>query len=181
MIRTRVGYAGGTTEGPTYQNLGDHSETIQIDYDPSQISYEELLAVFWDSHSPTVRPWSRQYASALFYHDEAQRRQAQASLDRQLAENGGRIFTEIQPYTGFTLAEDYHQKYRLRGAPELEAEFLAIYPNPGDFVNSTAAARVNGYLAGYGSSQALRAELEALGLSPAAQEALLERVLAWER
>ena len=68
MIRTRVGYAGGTTNNPTYRALGDHAETIQVDYDPTQISYEELLEAFWTSHSPTSRPWSRQYASIIFYH-----------------------------------------------------------------------------------------------------------------
>jgi len=55
VIRTRVGYAGGSTNNPTYYNLGDHSETVQIDYDPTRISYEELLEVFWDSHNPTTQ------------------------------------------------------------------------------------------------------------------------------
>jgi peptide-methionine (S)-S-oxide reductase len=60
-------------ENPTYHSLGDHSETIQIEYDPEQISYEELLDIFWSAHNPTARPWSRQYASFVFYHDETQR------------------------------------------------------------------------------------------------------------
>lgn len=70
MIRTRVGYAGGSKENPTYYSLGDHSETIQIDYDPTQISYGQLLEVFWNSHNPTYEPWSRQYMSIIFYHSE---------------------------------------------------------------------------------------------------------------
>ncbi len=52
MIRTRVGYAGGSEENPTYYDLGGHTETVEIDYDPTRISYEELLAIFWDSHNP---------------------------------------------------------------------------------------------------------------------------------
>ena len=56
MVRTRVGYAGGTTENPTYRNIGDQNETIQIEYDPTQISYEELLDMFWRSHVPEYRP-----------------------------------------------------------------------------------------------------------------------------
>ena len=106
MIRTRVGYAGGTMKNPTYHNLGDHTETIQIDYDPTQISYEELLDVFWDSHNPTSRPWSRQYMSIVFYHDEEQKRSAIETRDREGSRREGVIFTEIVPASQFYLAED---------------------------------------------------------------------------
>lgn len=181
MIRTRVGYAGGQKDSPTYRSLGDHSETIQIDYDPTQITYAELLDVFWSSHSPTARPWSLQYASLVFYHDEEQKRLAEESRDRLAAELGRPIYTEIVAYDRFYLAEDYHQKYRLRGVKALLSEFEAIYPNALDFVNSTAAARVNGYLGGHGTLASLEAEVGDLGLSPAAQEVLRERVAAWGR
>jgi peptide-methionine (S)-S-oxide reductase len=173
VIRTRVGYAGGTTKSPTYYNLGDHTETIQIDYDPAQISYAELLDVFWDSHSPTSRPWSRQYMSIVFYHDEEQRRLATETRDREEARRGRAIFTEIVPASQFYLAEDYHQKYRLRQVPEVEQVFRGMYPNNDDFVNSTAAARVNGHLGGYGTFEALETELESLDLSPEAEKKLL--------
>jgi peptide-methionine (S)-S-oxide reductase len=179
VIRTRVGYAGGGKEDPTYYNLGDHAETIQIDYDPARISYAELLDLFWASHSPTVRPFSTQYASIIFYQDEGQRRAAEASRDREAARRGVPIYTEIQSLTRFYLAEDYHQKYRLRQDRVLLAEFQDIYPDPADLVASTAAARVNGYLGGNGSLDQLQAELDDLGLSPAAEERLLERVSAW--
>ena len=176
MIRTRVGYAGGTTKSPTYHNLGDHTETIQIDYNPTQISYEELLEVFWDSHNPTARPWSRQYMSIVFYHDEEQRRLATETRDREEARREGAIFTEIVPASQFYLAEDYHQKYRLRQVPEVEQVFRAMYPSNDDFVNSTAAARINGYVGGYGAFEALQAELESLDLSPEARKKLLDIV-----
>ena len=176
MIRTRVGYAGGSRANPTYQDLGDHAETIQVDYDPALISYEELLEVFWAGHSPVARPWSNQYASIIFYHDETQRRQAEASRDREAARRGRPLFTEIASYDTFYLAEDYHQKYQLRRVPALLAEFEAIYPRTADLVNSTAAARVNGYLAGHGGPERLQAEIDDLGLSPAGRQQLLERV-----
>jgi peptide-methionine (S)-S-oxide reductase len=179
VIRTRVGYAGGTTENPTYRKLGDHSETIQVDYDPTQISYEELLNVFWSSHSPTSRPWSRQYASIIFYHNEEQKRLAVETKDRRAAETGGWIFTEVVPFSGFYLAEDYHQKYRLQQVPDLMAEFRTTYADSADFVNSTAAARVNGYVGGHGTLAALEAEIDELGLSLAAQERLLDLVSSW--
>lgn len=178
MIRTRVGYAGGIKANPTYHDLGDHSETIQIDYDPAQISYQEQLNVFWSSHSPTARPWSRQYASIIFYHDQEQRRLAEASRDREAASRGSRIYTEIVPFAKFYLAETYHQKYRLQQVPALLSEFRAIYPQDDEFINSTSAARVNGYLGGYGTLAALQACIEDLGLSPAAQQRLLDLVSA---
>jgi methionine-S-sulfoxide reductase len=181
VIRTRVGYAGGRSVSPNYYNLGGHAETIQIDYDPDVISYGELLDVFWQSHDPTVRPWSSQYAWIIFYHDEAQRALAEETRDREAARRDGTIYTEITAYDGFYLAEFYHQKYRLQQVGELMDEFEAIYPVEADFIDSTAAARVNGYLGGNGSLADLEAEIEALGLSPAGQETLLALVAGRER
>ena len=177
MVRTRVGYAGGTTQDPTYRSIGDHSETIQIEYDPTQVSYADLLGVFWESHNPTSRPFSRQYMSIIFYHNEEQKRLALETKEREAGARGT-IYTEIVPASQFYLAEDYHQKYRLRQARDLMREFKAIYPREEDFVNSTAAARVNGYLGGHGTSAVLAAELDDLGLSPAGGERLLDIVRA---
>ena len=181
MIRTRVGYAGGDTPDPTYYDLGSHSETIQIDYDPDQITYQELLDRFWNSHSPTSRPWSSQYASIIFYHDEEQKRLAEEGRDRFAAEIGDQVFTQIVPFSEFYLAETYHQKYRLQQAPDLLEEFRAIYPDDRDFVNATAAARFNGYMGGYGTPETLEAEIRKLDLPPATQERLLELVSGLER
>lgn len=177
MIRTRVGYAGGTTENPTYYSLGDHAETVQVEYDPSRISYQELLDVFWAGHNPAQLAWSQQYASVIFYHDEEQLRLAQASKEQYESQCNCRVYSEIVPFTTFYLAEDYHQKYQLRQSPIFMDEFAAIYPDPVDFVNSTVAARVNGYLGGHGTLANLQAEIDDLGLSPEAQKALLEIVL----
>ncbi len=150
---------------PTYHDLGDHSETIQIDYDPTQISYGDLLDVFWESHNPTSPSWSRQYMSAIFYHNEEQQQLAQDSKARQEAKHGVKIHTELAAYTRFYLAEDYHQKYVLQNKSEFMREFKAMYPDMSDFINSTAAARVNGYLAGGGSAELLQEEGEQLGLT----------------
>ncbi len=176
MIRTRVGYAGGTTKDPTYHTLGDHTETIQIDYDPSRISYENLLDVFWQSHNPAKPPWSRQYKAAVFYHSEAQKRLAQESKDRAAARIKREIRTEIIPFSKFYLAEPYHQKYRLQQHGDFMREFKAMYPEAADFVSSTAAARVNGYLGGHGTLAQLEAELNGFGLSPGASDKLLDTV-----
>jgi methionine-S-sulfoxide reductase len=172
VVRTRVGYAGGTKANPTYYDLGDHSETIQIDYGPAQISYADLLDLFWASHSPASRPTSRQYMSIIFYHDEAQKALAEESREREAARLGRQVFTEIVPASGFTAAEEYHQKYTLQQQHEIMSEFRAIYPD-GGWVDSTAVARANGYLGGNGSLDRLQAELSDLGLSPEAGQRLL--------
>jgi methionine-S-sulfoxide reductase len=171
-----VGYAGGTKQNPTYRDLGDHTETIQINYDPSKITYPELLDAFWSGHDPTHRSWSRQYASIIFVHNEEQRRLAEASKARVAMERGSTVCTEIVPYNGFTLAENYHQKHSLQQFPEFQEELKRIYPSPADFVASTAVARVNGYLGGEGSYEALLKEKDSLGLSSARKEELLRLV-----
>ena len=172
MVRTRVGYAGGTTENPTYHNLGDHTETIQIEYDPTRISYEELLETFWDSHSPTAQPRSRQYASIVFHHDETQRELAAKTREQEETRRRAEIHTEIVPAGTFYPAEAYHQKYYLRNAPDLMQDYRAMYPDDADFVASTAAARVNGYLGHNGTCEQYQEEAESLGLSATEQDGL---------
>ena len=171
-----MGYAGGTKKNPTYHSLGDHSEAIQVDFDPSQISYEKLLEIFWAAHDPTARSWSRQYKAAVFFQNDAQQKLAIETRDREAARRKTKILTEMVPFTGFFLAEGYHQKYYLRQNPDLMKEFTAMYPREEEFINSTAAARVNGYLAGYGTSENLLNEVGSLGLSPEERKKLLDRV-----
>jgi peptide-methionine (S)-S-oxide reductase len=178
VVRTRVGYAGGQKQNPTYHSLGDHTETVEVDFDPRVITYEQLLSVFWATHNPCARNGDRQYMSAVFYHDEAQKKLALKTRDREAAKKGAPITTQILQANAFYVAEDYHQKYLLRQEPNLLREFQAMFPDAKDFMNSTATARVNGYLAGHGSQQMLLDDLNQLGLSPAASQMLLH---LWER
>jgi methionine-S-sulfoxide reductase len=171
-----VGYSGGTRPSPTYRSLGDHTETIQIDYDPARITYEQLLNIFWDSHDPTGRSWSKQYRNVIFYHNAEQKRAAEKTRDLVAAQLGQRVHTDIEPASTFYPAEDYHQKFRLQQDPVLTAEYDAIYPDMKDFVNSTAVARVNGYLGGYGNPAQFEKEIDSLGLSPEGRKRLLENV-----
>ena len=173
MVRTRVGYAGGTSTNPTYYNLDGHTETVQVDYDPTKISYGELLDVFWSSHDPTSFAYSRQYQSIIFFHNEEQQKLAIQSKQTEEAKLGKSVTTEILSFSHFYQAEDYHQKYYLRQITEIMADFKAMYPNAEGFIKSTAAARINGFIGGYGSAETLQNELSSYGLSPAADKALM--------
>ena len=178
VVCTRVGYAGGTMQNPTYHNLGDYIEAVQLTYDPELITYEDLLDRFWSNHDPTRRPWKRQYTPALFTHDDRQEQLAQATKEKIAGSTTSPVRTEILPASPFYLAEDYHQKYHLQQQPVLRDEYRDIYPNLEDFVDSPAATRVNGYVAGYGTVERLNADLDRLGISPAGQKKLQEIVRA---
>jgi peptide-methionine (S)-S-oxide reductase len=122
VISTTVGYTGGHTTNPTYEQVSaggsGHAESVQIVYDPSKISYQQLLDVFWHNIDPLTAEaqfcdHGHQYRSAIFVHDESQRRLAEASKEQ--LEKSGRfdrpIVTEIVQATEFYPAEDYHQRY----------------------------------------------------------------------
>jgi peptide-methionine (S)-S-oxide reductase len=122
VVSTAVGYTGGHTENPTYQDVctdqTGHAEAVLVTYDPSQVTYEQLLDVFWSSHDPTTKDrqgpdWGTQYRSAIFYHDPAQEKAARASLIEVEAAHyfPSKIVTEIIPAGPFYPAEDYHQQY----------------------------------------------------------------------
>ncbi len=176
MIRTRVGYAGGRMQAPNYGNMGDHTETVQVDYDPDRITYAQLLEIFWKSHEPAQRSFSRQYMNAIFYENERQHRIAMDSKAAVEQKIGRTVETKVAPLRSFTLAEDYHQKYILNHHEDLKSEMLRIYPHYGDFVDSTAAARLNGYAGGYGTADQMSREIESLGLSAGGKKALTKLV-----
>ena len=149
-------------------------ETLQVDYDPERISYEELLKVFFSGHNPAWPSPSRQYASAVFYHDMDQKRTAEEAITNTRGIFGKRIFTELLPYSGFTRAEDYHQKYYLRTNRALVGQYKGRFPDEDAFTDSTAVARVNGYLGGHGTLDQLDKEKGELGISEGAMKALRE-------
>lgn len=166
VIRTRVGYAGGESSDPTYHDLGGHTETVQVDFDPAKISYRELVEVFFADHDSTVPGPSRQYRSVVFVHDTEQERVAREVMQQVQATAERPVQTAIEPLKAFHLAEDYHQKYALQGDSLIFGEFRAMYPAMKDLIDSPAAARVNAYLYGEGTAEQLQAEIDRLGLSP---------------
>lgn len=171
-----MGYAGGKERAPTYRRIGDHTEAVQLDYDPQRITYEALLNIFWDSHEPSSRSFSRQYMNAVFYQNAEQRDTALASKSHVERKTGGTVRTSIAPMKSFTMAEDYHQKYMLKSHRTLQKEMALIYPQHLDFINSTAVTRLNGYAGGYGTEEQLSVELDTLGLSPEGKKELIDMI-----
>jgi peptide-methionine (S)-S-oxide reductase len=124
VYSTAVGYAGGNTPNPTYEEVcsgfTNHTEAVLVVFDPKKVSYEQLLKVFWEGHDPTQgmrqgNDRGSQYRSAIYTYGEEQARAAAASrdaFDAALKAKGfGRITTEIKPAGEFYYAEDYHQQY----------------------------------------------------------------------
>ena len=122
VLDTSVGYLGGLTQNPTYQDVctdeTGHAEVVQITYDPAKVSYDQLLDAFWEAHDPTTMnrqgpDIGTQYRSAIFFHSAEQERLARASKEKM--ESSGKfrrpIVTEITPASTFYRAEEYHQKY----------------------------------------------------------------------
>lgn len=179
VVRTCVGYAGGTTDAPTYDALGDHIETVRVAYDPDQCAYAELLERFWAAHDPTRAPFKRQYQSALFPRTPEQREQARASRAAQAERPDDPLTTEIIEDAPFYRAEAYHQKHKLRRHPTLLEAVRAPYPDETAFADAPAAALVNGYVGGHRSPKRLDADVPRLALPTDAAEAL--RVLAERR
>jgi len=119
---TTVGYTGGIMKDPTYKDVctdrTGHAEAVEVEYDPTQVSYDDLLSVFWQNHDPTQLnrqglDYGTQYRSAIFFHDPQQEAAARAS--REKLESSGKykrpIVTQIVPAAEFYRAEDYHQQY----------------------------------------------------------------------
>lgn len=122
VVNTRVGYTGGSLQNPSYEevchgNTG-HAEAVEVEFDPAQISYEQLLKVFWENHDPTTKDRQgpdigTQYRSAILYHSAEQEkfaRQSKEELD-QSKRYSKPIVTEILPVQDFYVAEEYHQRY----------------------------------------------------------------------
>lgn len=156
--------------------MKDFSETVQVEFNPQEISYQQLLAVFWNSHDPTSEVYSRQYRNAIFYLSEEQRIQAEKFRERIGKEKKRPVYTAIEKAGVFYPAEDYHQKYYLRRLDKLIGEFKQMYPDNDQLLASTAAARINGYLGCYGNPEDLKEEVALFGLSASTQKYLVEYI-----
>jgi len=224
ILRTRVGFAGGSKENPTYRSLGDHTETVLLEYDADQTSYSDLLDIFWANHDPTVM-CSRQYMSAIFYHSDQQKALAEKSMAESQNKFRKQITTLILPAEEFYDAEkyenccwslcrvfqknildtlyrlskkgivqstnwlsnhnfsikliSYHQKYLLR-----KHEWLLNALNLTDdeeLKRSHVAARINGYIGGYGDEASFELERTRLNLNEEVFDYVLEEIRSKQR
>lgn len=159
VIQTATGYAGGTTTHPTYRNLGDHSESIEITFHPQQISLEQLLHTFWTHHRPeAINGYKgRQYMSILFYRNIEQY-EIMVHVQQQYAPQS--LHTEILAYTDFTRAEERHQKYYLQRKPELLKQGIKHLDSQENLFHSMIGARLNAWAKGYLSEEELIQEVQ---------------------
>jgi len=122
VVSTQVGYAGGQTKSPSYQEVctdtTGHAEVVQVEFDPAQASYEQLLEVFWQVHDPTQLnhqgpDFGKQYRTVIFFHSPEQEKVARESKARLEASGKFRrpVVTQIEPAREFWRAEEYHQQY----------------------------------------------------------------------
>ena len=178
VIRTRVGYAGGTTESPTYKTIADHTETVQIDFDPTTISFEEILLHFWRNHYPNRDQYKgQQYVSSLRYHNEQQLQiidQVKMKMEQELGEP---IETEITLLEQFTLAEQRHQKYYLKRYPKALEQLEPFYSSEESLVDSTFAARLNGFVKGFGTRDQIVTEIQSWQVDESARQQLIQQFL----
>ena len=134
VISTRVGYSGGDTPNATYRNHGDHAEAVEIVFDPSVISYRDILEFFFQIHDPSTKDRQgndvgRAYRSAIFYKDEEQKRVALETIADVDASGlwPGKVVTEVEPSGDFWLAEEEHQDY----LEKLPNGYTCHYVRPG--------------------------------------------------
>lgn len=148
VIRTRVGYAGGTKVDPTYHSLGDHTEVFQLDFDPDVVSYTDLLGHVFRSHDPRSQTRKTQYQNIVLTETAAQQKALEEFLQtRGLSTDA--IDTRIEQLSQFYLAEDYHQKYTLRSKRTFMNAFEELGYDEKQIRESPAAAKLNGYASGH--------------------------------
>jgi len=178
VIRTRVGYAGGTTQTPTYRQMGDHTETVEIDFDPSILAFEDVLRHFWRNHYPNRDQYKgRQYISLLRFRN-AQQAAVIASVKKEMeVELGESIETEIAAFTDFTIAEERHQKYYLKRYPRALEQLISLFPDPALLVDSTFAARLNGFVKGFITRDALRDDIAEWDIEAAYRKLLIDQLM----
>lgn len=174
---------------PIYKNLKDHSESIQIEYDPNQITYIELLRLFWMNHSPMLPPSTdtdtkspNRYDSIIHYHNEEQKDLAHGSKDAYesgILGNGKQAYTKIIPLTQFYQGEDWQQKYFLR-----QTRLASDFASDEDVMNSPLAAKLNGLVKGFVSSKKLIEDMlreEEANMSKGGKAYVEELLEKWSR
>jgi peptide-methionine (S)-S-oxide reductase len=160
---TRVGFAGGSFPDPSYSAIGDHVETVEVMFDPEQVSYDELLDHFWNHHNASAKPIFRQYASAVFTTSPLQEKTAKAARKKRNSVSRQPILTTIRTLDRFYPASADHQKHYL----SRDSELLAQLPRGSEQRLFTRLATKLNALAGQGGKQDdILQSLTELGVQP---------------
>ncbi|XP_046659663.1 peptide methionine sulfoxide reductase-like isoform X2 [Homalodisca vitripennis] len=178
VIRTKVGYGGGKMPNPTYYNIGDHTEITQVEFDPTIVSYENLLELFWKNHEPGAR-MKTQYCSLILYHSPEQKTLAEKTRDSLKEKSNRGVVTRIEPFDKFYDAEGYHQKYRLQQHSDL-MKALGFRKDDENLKTSHVAARVNAYLVGLASVKQFDAEAPKLGFNQETTDYIREYAVKYQ-
>jgi len=164
VVHTYVGYAGGSTEDPTYNSIGDHAETVMVIYDPKIISYEELVDYYIENTVANIRPTSGQYRYIVFYENDKQGEYIKQLQEKRI-ENNQQYFT-VKELTKFYQAEDYHQKYQLRLNKALFNQTLSLFSSEEELINSHLATKLNSNYSNLISDEEIIEIIENSYLSP---------------
>ncbi|MBP1964190.1 peptide-methionine (S)-S-oxide reductase MsrA [Paenibacillus aceris] len=178
ITRTRVGFAGGTIDNPTYRQLGDHTEMVEVEFDASIISLESILNVFWKSHNPVnINDYKgRQYKSLVLFRDSMQHSVIREVMKTKEEQGNGFPDTEVAPYTLFYPAEDRHQKYYLKRHPDAIDKLRTLFPTDDELTNATLAARLNGLAKGYTNMARIINEIRTWLISEDEQEEIIHLI-----
>ncbi|TCM86632.1 peptide-methionine (S)-S-oxide reductase [Paenibacillus sp. BK033] len=182
VIRTRVGFAGGTTDEPSYRSMGDHTETVELQFDPALVSYDELLELFWNNHNPyNINGYKdSQYQSLLLYRDNEQA-EAFRRIKSRMEDGKSILDTELSPFRTFYPAESRHQKYYLKRFPDAVEKLMSLYPSEEELERSTLAARLNGVAKGFLNLERLQNEMKGWPLGENERKEMLSliRQIRW--
>ncbi|APH13419.1 peptide methionine sulfoxide reductase family protein [Clostridium sporogenes] len=176
VIKTYVGYTGGSTLFPTYNSIGDHLETVEIYYDSSKITFGNLLMVFEKNHNYTTRPNLLQYNSAILYNNENEKELCLNWKKSKEEELKKEVLTKISPIEKFYYGEFYHQKYYVQLEPVIMSNLRSKFSTGNDLISSPLCHKLNAYLAGYSSLKNLNKEIKDFNLSKDAKNRLLSIV-----
>ena len=177
MLSTRVGYAGGATQHPSYHQLGDHREAVEVTFNPQVISYEELLDVFWRGQPIRLPPDPNPRVHlAVMPSGEWQTQAVADDLIELRRQKRGKVQVDVLPNANFWPAEPLHQKFYLqRGHGELVQELAAGFPDLDSFLTSTAATKLNAWLTPMGHQENLHQAAQELGIQVKTLRDLFEK------
>lgn len=170
--KTSVGYSGGRSPSPSYEDTGDHLETVMVEYDPLIISYGQLVDLFLLWHSSAPPPKLPQQKPRIFANTETEKRLAQSTIERFAISENSASQTQVSFLKTFYLAEKWCQKYFLRTVPWLIHELGNFYENEDELIHSTLATRLNAYLGQSAPPSKLPDDIEFYDLSEQALRVL---------